>query len=78
MKELIIDRFEDGYVVCQTPSGSFDTLRSSKLPPEAEEGSWLVIDDDGNVTIDIEKTLRHRAANMYRLKNMLCKRKRDQ
>ena len=78
MKELIIDRFEEGYVVCQTPSGSFDTLRRNKLPPEAEEGSWLVIDDDGNVTVDIEKTLRHRAASMYRLKNMLCKRKRDQ
>lgn len=75
MKELIIDRFEEGYVVCQTPSGSYDTLLRERLPENAEEGSWLVIDDDGNVTVDIEKTLRHRAVNMYRLKNMLKKRK---
>ena len=65
MKELIIDRFEEGYVVCETPEGQFD----------AEEGSVLLVQDDGTITVDIEKTLRRRAANMYRLKNMLCKRK---
>ena len=70
MKELIIDRFEEGYVVCETPEGQFDAL-----PPEAEEGSVLLVQDDGTITVDIEKTLRRRAANMYRLKNMLCKRK---
>ena len=71
MKELIIDRFEEGYVVCETPEGQFDTLPRKNLPPEAEEGSVLLVQDDGTITVDIEKTLRRRAANMYRLKNML-------
>ena len=75
MKELIIDRFEEGYVVCETPEGQFDALPRKNLPPEAEEGSVLPVQDDGTIMVDIEKTLRRRAANMYRLKNMLCKRK---
>ena len=75
MKELIIDRFEEGYVVCETPEGQFDALPRKNLPPEAEEGSVLLVQDDGTIMVDIEKTLRRRAANMYRLKNMLCKRK---
>lgn len=75
MKELIIDRFEEGYVVCETPKGQFDALPRKNLPPEAEEGSVLLVQDDGTIMVDIEKTLRRRAANMYRLKNMLCKRK---
>ena len=74
MKELIIDRFEESYVVCQTPEGKLDVLRREQVPANAVEGSWLVIQDDGTVIIDEEKTLRRRAANMYRLKNMLRRR----
>ena len=61
MKELIIDRFEEGYVVCQTPEGKLDALRREQVPANAVEGSWLVIQDDGTVIIDEEKTLRRRA-----------------
>ena len=46
MKELIIDRFEEGYVVCETPEGQFDALPRKNLPPEAEEGSVLLVQDD--------------------------------
>ncbi len=45
------------------------------LPPNAEEGSCIIVYDDGHIEVDIEKTLRRRAANMYKLKNLLCKRK---
>lgn len=71
MKELIIDRFEETYVVCQTPDGQLDAFPRKRLPEGAEEGSWLVIHDDGTVEIDEEKTIRRRLANMYRMKNML-------
>ena len=71
MRELIIDRFEDTYVVCQTPDGQLDAFPRKRLPEGAEEGSWLVIHDDGTVEIDEEKTIRRRLANMYRMKNML-------
>ncbi len=57
------------------PKDSLMPCPEKNLPPEAEEGSVLLVQDDGTITVDIEKTLRRRAANMYRLKNMLCKRK---
>ena len=56
MRELIIDRFEETYVVCQTPDGQLDAFPRKRLPEGAEEGSWLVIHDDGTVEIDEEKT----------------------
>lgn len=71
MRELIIDRFEETYVVCQTPDGQLDAFPRKRLPEGAEEGSWLVIHDDGTVEIDEEKTIRRRLANIYRMKNML-------
>ena len=71
MRELIIDRFEETYVVCQTPDGQLDAFPRKRLPEGAEEGSWLVIHDDGTVEIGEEKTIRRRLANMYRMKNML-------
>lgn len=71
MRELIIDRFEETYVVCQTPDGQLDAFPRKRLPEGAEEGSWLVIHDNGTVEIDEEKTIRRRLANMYRMKNML-------
>lgn len=71
MRELIIDRFEETYVVCQTPDGQLDAFPRKRLPEGAEEGSWLVIHDDGTVEIDEKKTIRRRLANMYRMKNML-------
>lgn len=71
MRKLIIDRFEETYVVCQTPDGQLDAFPRKRLPEGAEEGSWLVIHDDGTVEIDEEKTIRRRLANMYRMKNML-------
>ena len=71
MRELIIDRFEETYVVCQTPDGQLDAFPRKRLPEGAEEGSWLVIHDDGTVEIDEEKNIRRRLANMYRMKNML-------
>ncbi len=71
MRELIIDRFEETYVVCQTPDGQLDAFPRKRLPEGAEEGSWLIIHDDGTVEIDEEKTIRRRLANMYRMKNML-------
>ena len=71
MRELIIDRFEETYVVCQTPDGQLDAFPRKRLPEGAEEGSWLIIHDDGTIEIDEEKTIHRRLANMYRMKNML-------
>ena len=75
MKELIIDRFEEGYVVCETPEGQFDALPRKICRPKQKRAvfCWCKTTEPSRWTS--EKTLRRRAANMYRLKNMLCKRK---
>ena len=36
MRELIIDRFEETYVVCQTPDGQLDAFPRKRLPEGAE------------------------------------------
>lgn len=32
MRELIIDRFEETYVVCQTPDGQLELFQENRLP----------------------------------------------
>ena len=65
MKELIIDRFEEGYVVCETPTGGFDAIPRKNLPPNAEEGSCIIVYDDGHIEVDsfphVQKNPRRRA-----------------
>ena len=43
--------------------------------PKQKRADVLLVQDDGTIMVGHRKTLRRRAANMYRLKNMLCKRK---
>ena len=57
MKELIIDRFEEGYVVCET-AGGFDAIPRKNLPPNAEEGSCIIVYHDGRIEVDIERRCR--------------------
>ncbi|MDR1193462.1 MAG: DUF3006 domain-containing protein [Peptococcaceae bacterium] len=38
---LIIDRFEGGVVLCETPTGEIITLDKKGLPPDAREGDVI-------------------------------------
>ena len=58
MKELIIDRFEEGYVVCETPTGGFDAIPRKNLPPNAEEGSCIIVYDDGRSVFSMSTSMR--------------------
>ncbi|HEY8891738.1 MAG TPA: DUF3006 domain-containing protein [Clostridium sp.] len=56
---VIIDRFEGNYAVCEKEDRVSIDIERSKLPNEAKEGDILCI-DNGNITIDLEKTKKRR------------------
>lgn len=59
MKTLIIDRFEGGFALCEDEDKVFG-IEVSELPKEAKEGDVLDINDEGEITINEEKTKARR------------------
>ncbi|MBU3161543.1 DUF3006 domain-containing protein [Clostridium frigoris] len=56
---LIIDRFEGDYVVCEKEDRTMMDIKKSKIPSVAKEGDVLII-DNGVIIIDIEKTKKRK------------------
>ncbi|MCB2355155.1 DUF3006 domain-containing protein [Clostridium estertheticum] len=52
---VIIDRFEGNYAVCEKDDRTMIDIKKSKIPSIAKEGDVLIIDNDV-IIIDIEKT----------------------
>ncbi|MPQ31529.1 DUF3006 domain-containing protein [Clostridium estertheticum] len=52
---VIIDRFEGNYAVCEKEDRTMIDIKKSKIPSIAKEGDVLSIDNDV-IIIDIEKT----------------------
>lgn len=53
---MIIDRFENGFVVCEFDDGSFYDIPISCIPPGAKEGDALIKCDSNKYKIDITST----------------------
>lgn len=77
MKKLSIDRFEGNFAICEELTDQEAGAKKSKaknkevrlfgietkeLPSDAVEGTILLIDDDGNITVDAGETKERRAA----------------
>lgn len=60
-KQLIIDRFEGKYAICEDAEQKYFAIETAELPPDAKEGSVLAISDEGELTVDTEETQRRRA-----------------
>lgn len=58
--KVIIDRFEEGFAVCEDEYMSITHIPINKIPPEAIEGDILEVDGD-NIIIDVEATQTRRA-----------------
>ena len=56
---LIIDRFEGKYAVCQKENREMINIERIKIPPSAVEGDVLSIFSD-TITINIEETKKRR------------------
>lgn len=57
--ELIIDRFEDEYAVCEDENKKILNINKSKIPKQAKEGD-IIIYRDGKYILDKEKTLNRK------------------
>lgn len=64
--EVIIDRFEGDFAVCEKPNREMMDIHKEKLPPDVKEGDVLII-SDGQITIDPEK----RKAREERIQNLM-------
>ncbi|MBW9153044.1 DUF3006 domain-containing protein [Clostridium estertheticum] len=53
--DVIIDRFEGNYAVCEKEDRTMIDIKKSGIPSIAKEGDVLCIDNDV-IIIDIEKT----------------------
>lgn len=57
--ELIIDRFEEEYAVCEDENKKILNINKSKIPKQAKEGD-IIIYRDGKYILDKEKTLNRK------------------
>lgn len=73
-KELVIDRIEDGFAVCQAPDETEQTIPLSSLPEGVMEGTVLDL-CDGVYTVNEEKAKAKRKSN-FDLQSALFKRKK--
>lgn len=72
MKNLIIDRFENGYAICEDDNAAFFGIDISEVPQGAKEGDVLTIDDVGNLTVNAAETQKRKNrinGKMSNLKN---------
>lgn len=58
--KLIVDRFEENYVVCENEEEEIINLPMSKITFDIQEGDVLEIDDDGIVMLDLEATMQRK------------------
>lgn len=68
MKQLIIDRFEGKFVICEDAEEKYFAIETVELPDGAREGSVLKITDEGELLLDQEaaKARRERIAAKHR------------
>ena len=56
MQNLIIDRIEGKYAVCEAEDGHMINIEFTRLPKQAFEGSCIIIDNNGDISLNIDKT----------------------
>lgn len=72
MKQLIIDRFENNYAICEDAEKRMFAIEREEVPKEAKEGDVLRISDQGGLSVDAEETKRRRE-KIAKLQNKLWK-----
>lgn len=65
--ELIIDRIESDFAVCENIDRTHTNIPLCLLPEGAKEGDVIVKDENGNYVIDSDKTAERR----QRIKKLL-------
>lgn len=60
MKQLIIDRFEGKYAICEDADQRYFAIEQDELPENAAEGTVLEITDEGELRLNLDETQRRR------------------
>ncbi|MCI9116178.1 DUF3006 domain-containing protein [Acutalibacter sp. JLR.KK004] len=60
MKQLIIDRYEGKYAICEEGEQKYFAIELSELPEGAKPGCVLEITDNGELSLNLEETQRRR------------------
>lgn len=74
MRKLFIDRFDGKYAICEGV-GKDGEIRKfgipmQEVPKEAKEGCCIVINDEGEISVDLEETEKRRTAVRAKEKNL--------
>jgi hypothetical protein len=56
MEKLTIDRFEEGYALCEAEDKSIVKIPKYRLPLDCKEGDCIVQDENGMLQKDNEST----------------------
>jgi len=67
--QVIIDRFEEGFAVCEREDRVMINIRKELLPEGAEEGQVILLKEDG-IIIDYEETKRRKKEIEESTKNL--------
>lgn len=60
MRQLIIDRFEGKFAICEDGEEKYFAIETAELPQGAKEGAVLRITDEGELLLDEEETRSRR------------------
>lgn len=61
MKQLIIDRLENNYAICEDEDRNCLAIEIANLPAGAAEGVVLTVSEDEKLSIDWDETARRKA-----------------
>jgi hypothetical protein len=67
--KYIIDRFEDGFAVCENEQGTIMNIEIGKIPKGTKEGDVICITDTG-INIDIDATKKRKSKIEELAKNL--------
>lgn len=56
MRQMIIDRFEGKYAICEGEADQYFAIDMAELPKEAKAGCVLEIDNEGNLSVNEKET----------------------
>lgn len=70
MERWIVDRFEEGFAVCEREDGTTVSVGRDLLPAQAREGDCLMVEGEDSISIDQEATRARRARLARRTRSL--------
>ncbi len=72
---LTIDRFENGYAICERGIDDYIKIDQSDLPADAREGDFVYVDTDGKYKLDKKQAAERRDKLARRISGLFSAKK---